>query len=478
MNWLALTVLVAWIPVVALLFAVLPARRAVLAAMLGAWLFLPMGGFDISGLPDYTKMNATSYALLLCVLAFDFGRVMRFRPAPIDLPMAAWCAVPALSALDNGHGAYEAASAVFAQIVTWAIPYFVGRLYFRTPGELRELAVAIVIGGLLYVPLCLLELWISPQLHRLLYGAHQHSFAQSYRVGLLSTWRPMVFMQHGLMVAAWMMSAAVIAAWLWSTGAARRVLGSPVGLVAGVLLVVAVLCKSVGAIALLLVGLACLVAVRYLRLGVVLACLAVAPLGYIWLRGPVGWDGAPLVDAAALVAGGDRAQSLGFRLHNENMLYARAMQRPLLGWGRMGENRVRGDELEDVSTTDGMWIIAVGVNGVVGLAALYWWLLTPPLLVLWRLRRVPLTWPQRGPIYGLVTVLLLFAADTIPNSMVNPVFVLIAGGLGSIGVVLRAAVRARPGLAVPAPRLVPAGPDRGEPALGRLADPFPGTGAA
>ncbi|NJL30324.1 MAG: hypothetical protein HC898_01100 [Phycisphaerales bacterium] len=41
-NAFALLVLLGWLPMVALMFAALPARRAVVIAYLAAWLFLPM----------------------------------------------------------------------------------------------------------------------------------------------------------------------------------------------------------------------------------------------------------------------------------------------------------------------------------------------------------------------------------------------------------------------------------------------------
>ena len=59
-----------WIPVVLVLFAALPPRRAVPVSFIGAWLFLPMAGWDLSGLPDYTKTSATSVGALLGVLLF------------------------------------------------------------------------------------------------------------------------------------------------------------------------------------------------------------------------------------------------------------------------------------------------------------------------------------------------------------------------------------------------------------------------
>ena len=65
------------------------------------------------------------------------------------------------------------------------------------PASQRTLLISIFIGGLLYVPLCLFEIRMSPQLHKLVYGFHQHIFAQTFR---FEGWRPTVFLQHGLAV--------------------------------------------------------------------------------------------------------------------------------------------------------------------------------------------------------------------------------------------------------------------------------------
>src|SRR5438270_701411 len=80
-----------WIPVVLLLFAVLPPRRAVILAFIGAWLFLPMAGYKIPGIPDYSKTSATAMGVLAAAMIFDSNRLFRFRFSLIDLPMIVWC---------------------------------------------------------------------------------------------------------------------------------------------------------------------------------------------------------------------------------------------------------------------------------------------------------------------------------------------------------------------------------------------------
>ena len=107
----------------------------------------------------------------------------------------------------------------------------------------------ILIGALIYVPLCLFEIKMSPQLHKLVYGFQQHAFYQTKRFG---GYRPMVFMQHGIMVALWMAAGTLMA--LGMMPDRKRIGGVPMGWIVAGLFVVTLLCKSVGAMFLLIVG--------------------------------------------------------------------------------------------------------------------------------------------------------------------------------------------------------------------------------
>jgi len=409
-----------------------PRHRAVIAAFLVAWLFLPMTGYSIPGLPDYTKMSATSYGLVLGILLFDSGRLTQFRPRWFDLPMVMWCLVPFASSISNGLGAYDGVSASVGHVVTWGMPYFIGRVYFTTPAAMRELAIGLVIGGLLYVPLCLYEVRMSPQLHTMFYGFHQHSFAQTKRFG---GWRPVVFMQHGLMVAMWMCMTALIAWALWYRGKIKGVRHVPMSWLAAGLIVTAVLCKSVGALVLMLGGMGVFWLIRSRRRAwPLLLVMAVVP-AYIGVRAPGLWSGRDLVAAAGMI-GERQAGSLRFRMENEDILAEKAMQRPLVGWGGWGRNRVHDEETgRDISVTDGLWIIALGQHGVIGVSGLFGSLLLPGALLVRRIcgpqgRTLP---PESAvPPLILATVVTLYAIDCLPNGMINPIFTLTSGALGGL----------------------------------------------
>ncbi|CAN5832741.1 hypothetical protein BH23PLA1_BH23PLA1_10090 [soil metagenome] len=422
MGLLVPITLFGWIPVVLFLFAVLPPRRAVIVAFVAGWLLLPNAGYTFQGLPDYNKVLATTLGVLLGTVLFDSGRFFAFRPRWADLPMLIWCLCPIASSLSNDLGLYDGLSASHRHLTTWGLPYLIGRLYLGEADGLRELATAILIGGLLYVPPCLYEIRMSPQLHRMLYG---FAIWGGTRYG---GYRPQVFLSNGLELGMWMTAACLMGYALWAGGTIKRLWGLPFGALLLGLLLVTVLCKSTGALLLLAVGLAVLWVVR--RTGSSLpvwVLILVSPL-YMAVRTPGLWSGETLVELTQTYINEERAQSLEFRLINEDMLAVKALQRPVFGWSGWGRNRVYDEHGRDISITDGLWIIALGVNGLVGLGALTMTFLLPPALLL----RFPVrSWSTSGlaPAAALAVLLGLYLIDNLSNAMVNPIYMLAAGGL-------------------------------------------------
>src|SRR5439155_4731685 len=241
MGFLVPLTLFGWIPFVLALFALYPPRRAVIMAFLAAWLFLPMAGYKVPGLPDYTKMSATALGVLMGAAIFDTDRLLAFRPRWIDIPMILWCVSPFISSYLNQLGIYDGCAEIAKQLIIWGLPYVIGRVYFSDLEGIRELAIGIFIGGLSYVPLCWFEVRMSPQLHVWVYGFRQHSFAQNMRDG---GYRPMVFMQHGLMVAMWMAMTSLVGVWLWKSKVIRQIWDVPMYVLLPAMLFTVYLCKS------------------------------------------------------------------------------------------------------------------------------------------------------------------------------------------------------------------------------------------
>jgi O-antigen ligase len=425
-----------WIPVVFCLFALLPSRKAVVWSYMLAWLFLPMAGYHVSGLPDYTKTSAATFGVLLGAAVFDAQRLLSFRPRLWDVPILTYCAAPFFSSVTNGLGAYDGASAVLEHMVYWGLPYFVGRVYLNDFEGLRELAVAVFYGGLLYVPLCLYEIRMSPQLHIMVYGFHQHSFAQTIRMG---GWRPTVFMQHGLMVGMWMTTASLIGVWLWVSGAVRRVWGFPISWVVLVLLATTVLCKSLGSLGLLVIGLGVLFATKWFRRSLFIWCIFLVPVAYVVVQMTYQWDGEPAVSLIAKYVDPDRAQSLQHRLEKEVVFVNHALERPLFGWGGWG--RMKPIDPESLGRkkikllgVDGLWYQSLGTNGLVGLISMDTMMLLPVFIFASRYKGK--YWLNRAlaPAAASAMVVALFMWDSLLNAMINPMYLLASGAL--LGVVL------------------------------------------
>src|SRR6478735_6872027 len=112
-------------------------------------------------LPDIDKITASTAGVLLGVMLFDPARLMSFRPKWFDIPMFCWCFTPFLSSMANGLGAWDGGSVVLEQLALFGIPYLIGRVYFNDWEGFRELGIAIFLGGVIYVPLCLMEIKMS-----------------------------------------------------------------------------------------------------------------------------------------------------------------------------------------------------------------------------------------------------------------------------------------------------------------------------
>jgi hypothetical protein len=433
-NLLVSIALFGWIPVVFYLFLSLPPRRAVSTSLLVGWLFLPVASYDLPGFFDYNKITATCLSVFLAAALLDKDkRLWNFRPTRFDLPMLVWCLCPLVTSLSNDLGVYDGLSAAIQQTILWGLPYIMGRAYFGDFKGLREFAIVLFIGGLIYVPLCLYEIRMSPQLHSTIYGFHQHDFAQTMRLG---GWRPTVFLQHGLAVGLFMCMTALIGAWLWYRMPSRIFPGRSVGWLVVLLLITSVLVKSWGALVLLALGLLVLFLSTVLGTRVLAVLLLLSFPLYIAARTVGGWSGDQLLALAQLSGSEERVESLLTRLRSEYYLMERAKLQPLLGWGAWGRSLV-GDENNIVKTTEGLlvkvipdsfWIVTFGMYGLLGLASITIAILMPLLLLMRRFPASSWATPEIAPVAVLAITLGLYMLDNLMNDMVNPLFILAAGG--------------------------------------------------
>lgn len=423
-----------WPLIIVLVFLVVPPRRAVIFSFLAGWMFLPDVVFELPGLPDYGKMMAATVSALVGALVFDTRTVLSYRPSWADVPMFIWCLCPFVSSITNGLGVYDGASGVFHSVAKWGVPYLLGRVYLRDLTAFRELATMLFVAGLIYVPLCIFEIRMSPQLNKLVYGFGNVSGGGEYREEF-GAWgsRPRVFMGTGLALGTFMTATSLMGVWLWYTRALKRLRGYPVGPLVGLLVVTAFACKNVGALALLIFGLTALFSIRILRGPLLIYALILAAPAYMGLRATGSWSADSMVELASMIHE-KRGMSLNGRLVNDSMLAEKALQRPVFGWGGWGRSRIYDEKGRDISVTDGEWIIVLGVNGVAGLTAFTIMLLLPPTLMVARYRAVSWLTPQVGPAGAAAVLVVLYMIDNLFNAMFNPVYVVAAAGLVTVSV--------------------------------------------
>ena len=427
-NVFAILVLWASFPIIFSLFCAMPPRRAAFTSITACWLFMPVIGYQVPGLPDFSKLSVSSVGTLLCIAIFDASRLINFKIKWYDAPMLVFCVAPILTDVANGIGIYEGVSSSLGQFIIYGFPYFIGRLYGSDLEGIRELVMCALIGGLAYAPLCLFEGKFSPQLNSRVFGIviQQSGFmVDNYR---WYGYRPVVFQMNGLTVGAWMMGVAILALWLWGSGSVKTLFGKPFRPMFVLLFITSILCRSTGAVGLLLLGVAMWHSLKSKRAPALLMIFIGLPPLYMALRSTGLWSGSHVVDLTNRFLSEDRATSLQFRFDNENLVVEKAMQKPLLGWGGW-RGRVTNKYSRDITVIDGFWVAIISDTGLVGLTSVTLALCLPQYLTLRRFP--PRVWrdPEVAPATGAAVVVGLYFIDNLFNGTLNPIIVAMCGGL-------------------------------------------------
>ena len=134
--------------------------------------------------------------------------------------MLLFCLTGLASSLTNGLGFYDGLADVFYQTIRWGLPYLFGRLYFSDLASLRYFTVAMVIGALCYVPLCIYEMRMMSSLLIKIYGLGKWGAISGFRLG---GYRPNVFFNTGLELGLWMTAASLAGWWLWRCGTLKKI---------------------------------------------------------------------------------------------------------------------------------------------------------------------------------------------------------------------------------------------------------------
>jgi len=448
-NLIAYVAVLGFVPFAFAVFSQFRTHVAALIVILAGELFLPMrAGFDLPFLPFIGRETLPYIAAGLCLAT---RRPSILRRARLGTGIEAFGLLSAVgllgttvtnldpvqfgSRLLQPMDVLEAVTGSMTLILTYALPVFIGRAVFRSGAALRDALVAVALGGLVYIPVILIELKISPQLHYLTYGYQSPLWAIDVRYG---GFRPFGWMTEGLALAIYMVGAIGGAAGLrkarMSAVPFRSIPGANlISRYAAPLLVVAlVLCKSIASA---IFGVTEWVLITLFRPRMqtrVALALAAVLLVYPVLRSVnaiptteiISWLGE--IDA-------DRAQSLNARFENEDGMLAHARDRLVFGWGGYGRNWVIDKETGDnLTIPDGQWVIAISAYGLVGFLCVFLIYVVSISSTWYRLDRI--RDPQIRTLVAACALIVAFRAiDLIPNGLFSFYSLFMAGVLqGSV----------------------------------------------
>jgi hypothetical protein len=434
-------VLLGWIPVSLYFFYRYPIRIAILLVFVGGWALLPNANYIPSsdpfpywflgvGIPTnyfLTKATITGFCGLLGLLVFDRQSAGKITLTFWYIPMIMWCIVPILSTIANPIPLVDGIRGTIYQILAWGVPYLLGRIYFSDTNSLRLAAEAFVIAGLLYIPICLVEIKTGPQFYSHVYGYLPYQWIGAKRyIG----YRPIGFLEGGNQLGIWMGTAALVAVWLWAKRIVNRILGIPIAWVALSLFLTTLLCQSGGSI-LLLLGLLPFVFASHKAFPRIIAVVLIAGiLAFAGLRLANVISIRALVNhnAAAHFAAGFLKKigrgSFGWRLWQDELHVNIALRKPLLGYGEWDWWQ-RGN-----LRPWGLWLLAFGMYGAFGLLALEAFQLAPVIRVVWfSLTRSDIEYLNLR--HALAAAILMTAIDNLLNSSMILPLLLIIGGMST-----------------------------------------------
>jgi hypothetical protein len=318
---------------------------------------------------------------------------------------------------------------VTRSVLSVYLPFAVGQRVFRTDRDLRDLLEVLSFCGLIYLPFCLVELRLSPQLHHWFYGFTPGTFLEALRG---SGYRPIVFMDGGLAVATFAFTTLVAAL---AVHKARLQVGFPSPVVRTVLtggLVLA--CKSLGAITYSVVAVPLRLLFSSAMVMRVAAALAILVIAFPVLRIADAFPTSGIVEVFARIEP-QRAASLAYRFRHEDALIERALERPLYGWGYYARGWIYEEDGSTSTVTDGLWIVLFNSYGLVGFLGFFALIVVPILQCLRHRERM--SPGQQVLASSLALIVAVYGIDSLPNTMNDFLPLAYAGALHTLAARLR-----------------------------------------
>lgn len=432
----AYAALFGWPLVAMVFFKTLRFQTALISTFIFGYLFLPtLVEYDLPVLPTLNKQSIPAICALLGALLIGSNAASggsRFVPngAALRILLVTLAAGAFLTVLTNsdaiiagplflpGLRTYDALSAILTTL-TALIPFFIA-CKFMGNRDFQETFLKILVGSAVaYSFLALYEVRMSPQLNNMIYGFFPHSFIQHIRG---DGFRPLVFLNHGLMLSLYLSFAIVAAATLLRKAPPENKNNYLLCIVW--LFFTLVLSKSIGALLLTIVFLPLALFGSVKHHLMVAAAVATLAISYPILRASSVIPTDQITNYVQKYSP-QRAQSLDVRFSNEDILLAKANQRPAFGWGGWGRSRVYNEWGKDISVTDGRWVILMGTSGWTGYLAEFGLLCLPLLLMLKNRRRYEFD----GYTSALALILAINLIDMLPNASLSPLTWLISGAL-------------------------------------------------
>ncbi len=430
-----------WFLVGTLLFRMCSLRVAIVSNFLLGWAILPGAEFSPTQasfpywilpvcLPSTTFVTkATVLGITAIAGAFLFHRAetRKLELGVMDLVFLLLCFAPIFSSVANHLSPLTAIFGAAYLFFAWLVPFYLGRFYLYDRDSLLLLARAVALAGVLYIPICLVELFSGPQIYSRIYGYQPFQWIGAQRY---FGFRPIGLLEDGNQLGIWMASAAFVGLAASILQPRMRLFNIPLKWVALPLIAVTLMCQSVGSVLALGVMLLLFWFCNRFPLRLTLTALLCGVLCFacLQLSHVVRWRELGRNNPAARSIANSLSEvgrkSFGWRLGRDENQASIVRRKPFFGSGEWDWWRSGGIRPWDI------WMLVAGMYGIVGALAVALILLMPVILALW----YPLS-RKKSDHYLILIVLIgplvITMLDSLMNGAIILPYLLIAGALSS-----------------------------------------------
>jgi hypothetical protein len=422
------------------LFRMCPLRVAIVSSFLAGWAILPSADFVPTEeifpywilpvcLPSttfITKATVLGVTAIAGMLLFHRVEIRKLKLRAMDFAFLLLSLAPIFSSIANHLSPLNAMFGAVYLFFAWLVPFYLGRFYLYDRDSLLLLAKAIALAGLVYIPICVVELFSGPQIYSRLYGYQPFQWIGAHRY---FGFRPIGFLEDGNQLGIWMASAASVTLAALVLQTRMTAFKIPLKWVAFSLLAVTLMCQSVGSILALGITLLLILLCKRFPLRLTLTTLLCGILFFTSLQilHVVPWrelgENNPTARSIAKSLSQAGRRSLGWRLARDEKQASIARHKPVFGSGKWNWWQSGGIRPWD------LWMLVVGMYGIVGALAVALVLLIPVILAIWR------PFSPGSDDYRIVIVLIgsiiITMLDSLMNGAIILPYLLIAGALSS-----------------------------------------------